>query len=102
MRRSSRLLAVILILFAGLVIHDWIAPRTREISTRAAVMGIEQYQRWLSPRLEGKVTCRFAPSCSQYGLASVREHGALIGGARAVGRIARCGPWTPVGTVDPP
>jgi uncharacterized protein len=37
--------------------------------------------------------CRFTPSCSQYALEAVREHGALAGSALAAGRICRCHPW---------
>ncbi len=44
--------------------------------------------------------CRFYPSCSAYGVESVRTHGALRGGWLAVRRVARCHPWNP-GGVDP-
>jgi len=37
--------------------------------------------------------CRFEPSCSEYALVAVREHGALAGSWLAVRRIARCHPW---------
>jgi len=37
--------------------------------------------------------CRFTPTCSQYALDAVREHGALAGGALAAKRICRCHPW---------
>lgn len=37
--------------------------------------------------------CRFAPTCSEYGLEAVRRHGALKGGRLAVRRILRCHPW---------
>ena len=37
--------------------------------------------------------CRFAPSCSEYGLEAVRRHGAVKGGWLAARRIARCNPW---------
>ncbi len=37
--------------------------------------------------------CRFTPTCSQYALEAVREHGALAGGALAAKRICRCHPW---------
>ncbi|HEX9669296.1 MAG TPA: membrane protein insertion efficiency factor YidD [Thermoanaerobaculia bacterium] len=46
--------------------------------------------------------CRFRPSCSRYAEGAVRKRGALVGGALAVGRVLRCGPWTPAGTFDPP
>lgn len=44
--------------------------------------------------------CRFYPSCSQYCLDALREHGAVRGSWLAVGRLARCHPWGGSG-VDP-
>jgi putative membrane protein insertion efficiency factor len=38
-------------------------------------------------------SCRFTPSCSAYGIAAVRRHGAIKGGALALKRLARCHPW---------
>jgi len=37
--------------------------------------------------------CRFTPTCSQFALEAVCEHGALAGGALAAKRICRCHPW---------
>ncbi|HEY0593709.1 MAG TPA: membrane protein insertion efficiency factor YidD [Thermoanaerobaculia bacterium] len=89
-------------LLAGVAAHDAAVPVSREISTRTAIFAIERYRAWVSPRLEGKVRCRFRPTCSAYGLESVRRYGALRGGWRAAKRIARCTSATPMGTVDPP
>ncbi len=97
-----KLLIISLGAFFLLCAHDWIQPREREISTRTAVFAIEEYRALISPRLKGRVFCRFKPTCSEYGLESVKKYGAVIGGAKALWRIARCGPWTPMGTVDPP
>ena len=36
--------------------------------------------------------CRFTPTCSQYAMDAIREHGALAGGWLAVKRICRCHP----------
>ena len=46
--------------------------------------------------------CRFTPTCSRYGETVIARDGAVRGGWKTVKRIARCGPWTPLGTVDPP
>jgi putative membrane protein insertion efficiency factor len=95
-------LATILLVLSGCVVHDTVVPVSRQYSTRMMIRAIEQYRQHVSPRIGGVVRCRFQPSCSVYGLASVRKHGALRGGARAAWRIARCGPWTASGTIDPP
>ncbi|MEM7051663.1 MAG: membrane protein insertion efficiency factor YidD [Acidobacteriota bacterium] len=65
--------------------------------------GVTAYQTFLSPHLArfgGR--CRFHPTCSRYAEMAVHRHGALLGSAMTVRRLARCGPWTPRGTEDFP
>lgn len=82
---------------------DLARPPRDQWSARALLAGIHLYQGTLSPRMPAMgVRCRFTPTCSHYGEAAIRQDGALVGGARAVWRIMRCGPWTAAGTVDPP
>ena len=38
-------------------------------------------------------TCRFVPSCSEYGYEAVARYGILSGGRLAVWRILRCNPF---------
>lgn len=38
-------------------------------------------------------SCRFTPSCSQYGIEALRRHGLLRGLWLTAGRILRCHPW---------
>ncbi|RTZ99310.1 MAG: hypothetical protein DSY84_08045 [Candidatus Neomarinimicrobiota bacterium] len=65
--------------------------------------GITWYQRTLSARLPTfGVSCRFVPTCSRYAHAVIGEHGLWTGTRLALGRLARCGPWTPHGTMAPP
>jgi uncharacterized protein len=45
-------------------------------------------------------SCRFEPTCSQYALDALQQHGALAGGSLAVGRLLRCHPWC-AGGCDP-
>lgn len=71
-------------------------------ATRPALWAIDEYRAHVSPHLTGIVQCRFIPTCSVYGRESIRKYGAVIGGAKTAWRIARCGPWTPLGTKDPP
>ena len=59
---------------------------------------IRLYQRTLSVVLPS--SCRFYPSCSQYGYEAIQKYGALRGGWMAVKRIARCHPFHP-GGYDP-
>lgn len=45
-------------------------------------------------------TCRFYPTCSHYGVESVRRFGALKGGYLTIVRILKCHPFHP-GGFDP-
>ncbi|HKB09230.1 MAG TPA: membrane protein insertion efficiency factor YidD [Vicinamibacterales bacterium] len=68
-----------------------------------ALASIHGYQRALSP-VAARIgwRCRFTPTCSRYAEAVIARDGVIRGGARALARIARCGPWTPAGTRDEP
>ncbi|MDR0488719.1 MAG: membrane protein insertion efficiency factor YidD [Propionibacteriaceae bacterium] len=39
-------------------------------------------------------TCKYFPSCSEYGLGAVETHGAFKGSALIIWRILRCNPWS--------
>lgn len=59
---------------------------------------IKAYQRTLSRVLPA--SCRFYPSCSEYGVQAVQKYGVVKGSWLAVKRIARCQPFSP-GGYDP-
>ena len=63
-----------------------------------AVLPIRLYQYCISPLLPA--ACRFYPSCSNYALQAVMEHGILTGSWLALRRLIRCHPWSP-GGYDP-
>jgi putative membrane protein insertion efficiency factor len=100
--RRGRLIAAGAALLLLLAI-DLSRPPRRQVSARLLLSGIDLYQATLSPVLgKAGARCRFQPTCSHYGEGAIRKHGALKGSWKTAGRIARCGPWTPAGTVDPP
>lgn len=45
-------------------------------------------------------SCRFEPSCSQYGYEAISRYGLFRGGWLAVKRVSRCHPFNP-GGYDP-
>jgi putative membrane protein insertion efficiency factor len=53
---------------------------------------IRGYQRLLSPLLPTR--CKYHPSCSQYALDALREHGLARGTVLATWRLLRCNPWS--------
>ena len=59
---------------------------------------IRAYQRTFSRVLPP--SCRFVPSCSEYGYQAIQKYGVLRGGWLAIKRVARCHPLNP-GGYDP-
>lgn len=60
---------------------------------------IRFYQRQISP-LKASGTCKYIPSCSEYAVQALEQHGALKGSILAVWRILRCNPFSE-GGLDP-
>ncbi|TFD98245.1 membrane protein insertion efficiency factor YidD [Jeotgalibacillus salarius] len=56
---------------------------------------IRFYQKGISPLTPP--SCRFYPTCSQYGLEAIQKHGALKGGLMTLIRILKCQPLHPGG-----
>jgi len=63
------------------------------------IVGVRAYQWCVRPFLPP--VCRFVPGCSDYFILAVKKHGPVVGGAKGVWRVCRCGPWCE-GGYDPP
>jgi putative membrane protein insertion efficiency factor len=61
---------------------------------------VRLYQVLLSPFLGGQ--CRFTPSCSEYAVLCLHEHGALRGAYYTLRRLGRCHPFGGMGYDPPP
>jgi len=57
---------------------------------RFGVVLVRTYQLLLSPFAGG--ACRFHPTCSEYALQAVQEHGLIRGVRLSLRRVARCHP----------
>ena len=67
--------------------------------TKVLFLGlIRGYQVFISPLLPPM--CRFQPTCSNYALEAIANHGILKGSWLTTKRICRCHPWHP-GGYDP-
>jgi putative membrane protein insertion efficiency factor len=65
---------------------------------RVLIALLRAYRLLLSPWLGNQ--CRFAPTCSVYGIEALQRHGALAGSCLTVARVLRCHPWC-AGGCDP-
>jgi putative membrane protein insertion efficiency factor len=68
------------------------------LPARGALVLVRFYQRFLSGLKPP--TCRYYPSCSEYGAQAIAQRGLLRGGLLAVWRVLRCNPFSP-GGYDP-
>jgi putative membrane protein insertion efficiency factor len=66
--------------------------------TRLLLAVIRGYRFLLSPWWGNQ--CRFTPSCSEYAMQAIQEHGSMRGSWLALRRIGRCHPWH-AGGFDP-
>jgi len=61
------------------------------VLARGAIATVIAYQWTIRPVIGAH--CRFWPSCSDYAIDALRQHGAVRGGALAARRVLRCNPW---------
>ena len=69
-----------------------------KILTTILVAPIKVYRLTISPYLGSN--CRFDPTCSQYGIESLKTHGPFKGSALLFKRIVKCHPFNK-GGIDP-
>jgi hypothetical protein len=62
------------------------------------ILLIKGYQKIISPVLPP--SCRFYPTCSEYGIEAITKYGVIKGGLMAAWRILRCNPLSK-GGYDP-
>ncbi|QMU62017.1 MAG: membrane protein insertion efficiency factor YidD [Gammaproteobacteria bacterium] len=70
----------------------------RAVISKLPINLIKAYRFVLSPWLGQQ--CRFHPTCSQYALQAVEQHGPYRGSWLAAKRLASCHPWH-AGGIDP-
>jgi putative membrane protein insertion efficiency factor len=100
-RRRVWMASLVLLMLLG--VADGRRPPDQQVGVRWALAGIRWYQQRLPSLLPTSgATCRFRPTCSHYGHAVIERYGLFKGAGLTLGRLARCGPWTPHGTPDPP
>jgi hypothetical protein len=92
---------VILGLLVVLAMMDSYRNPADQVTSHLYVSGIHGYQAVGRPLLAGRVQCRYSPTCSEYSVEAVREHGIRRGLMMTVSRIESCTTDVPLGTHDP-
>ena len=71
---------------------------TEHFLVLGVVFVIRSYQAIIRPFLIG--TCKFCPTCSEYGIEALRVHGLWRGATLTLRRVLRCHPFS-AGGIDP-
>lgn len=64
------------------------------------LIGLIKFYRLYLSGLKAAPTCKYIPTCSEYGIEAIERYGALKGGLLTVWRILRCNPFSK-GGYDP-
>jgi hypothetical protein len=80
-----------LLALGSFLLLEALLPVPLQPTAWAARGAIRVYQATLGPILPTQ--CLYTPTCSQYGLESVRKYGTVRGGALTVWRLLRCNPF---------
>jgi hypothetical protein len=95
--RPGTWLALIAVVVA-LAVTDTQRDPDRQLLSRAYIAGVGVYQIVGRPLLEGRVQCRFRPSCSVYSVQAVRKYGIVRGLRLTISRVRSCRVEVPLGT----
>lgn len=63
----------------------------KQIVSYPFILLIKGYQLIISPWM--RPSCRYTPTCSQYGIEAIKKYGPIKGGWLTLKRIIRCNPW---------
>lgn len=63
----------------------------KSLLTKFFILLIRIYQGAISPYLAP--SCRYSPSCSEYGIQALKKHGPFKGGWLTLKRFLSCNPW---------
>jgi len=99
--REPHLYLAALVLGLSVVVLDVTRPPENQWAGRAFVKAVRLYQSVGRPILEGRVQCRYVPSCSEFSIGAVRSRGILLGGWMSARRVLSCKSSVPMGTQDP-
>ncbi|NVO03404.1 MAG: membrane protein insertion efficiency factor YidD [Bacteroidetes bacterium] len=63
----------------------------RKVLSKILILFIRFYQLSISPLFAP--SCRYVPTCSQYGVEAITKHGPFKGGLLTLKRFLSCNPW---------
>jgi hypothetical protein len=85
----------------GIAVADTYREPGGQLTAQVWVAGVHAYQKVGRPLLEGRIQCRYEPTCSEYSVEAVRRFGIRKGLEMTAGRLSSCRADVPLGTHDP-
>ena len=100
LKRPETWLAALAVLVLVGVMDAQRAPAA-PLTSRAWIAGVHAYRAVGHPLLEGRIQCRYEPTCSEYSIQAVRLFGIRRGLEMTFRRLEPCKIDVPLGTYDP-
>lgn len=100
LKRPETYLAAFFVLIALAAVDSCREPAD-QVTARLYIGGVHTYQIVGRPLLEGRIQCRYQPTCSDYSIEAVRLYGIRYGLRLTVRRIDSCKTEVSRGTLDP-
>jgi putative component of membrane protein insertase Oxa1/YidC/SpoIIIJ protein YidD len=100
LKRPETWLAALAVLVLVGVLDAQRAPAD-QLTSRAWIAGVHAYRVVGHLLLEGRIQCRYEPTCSEYSIQSVRRFGIRRGLEMTFRRLDSCRADVPLGTYDP-
>lgn len=96
----KKIILITLLFVSSLFAFDAMRAPENQFAARVYIGIVHEYQAYGRPLLEGKVACRFRPTCSDYSIQAVKRYGFWRGFYLTVKRLASCQTDVPMGTID--
>lgn len=100
LKRPETYLILLFALITFAVVDSYRKP-ANQVTARFYIGGVHVYQATGRPLLKGRIQCRYQPTCSDYSIAAVQNHGIRYGLVLTFKRIDSCRTDVPLGTYDP-
>ena len=100
LKRPETYLAAFFLLVVLLIADTFRRPE-KQITGWLYVGAVRIYQFAGRPLLEGRIACRYQPTCSEYSIEAVRKYGIRQGLEMTYDRLNTCEINIPRGTPDP-
>ena len=84
-----------------MLIFDLLSEPDNQYSSLICIGIVKIYQSFGRPVIEGRIKCRYVPSCSNYSVSAFQKYGTFKGLILTYERIQSCKDEIPIGMPNP-